>query len=109
RLRPEHRAGTRGIQTSAGLTIFAIKGTSISPQAGIFALGTASHSYVEFDMRSGVEAMELVQAIASLREPRTTMGGVNLVAGFRPELWRRVAADASPREVEGFNQEVVGS
>ena len=29
------------------------------------------------------------QAIASLREPRTTMGGVNLVVGFRPELWAR--------------------
>ena len=29
-------------------------------------------------------------AVASLREPRTTMGGVNLVAGFRPELWRDV-------------------
>ena len=36
------------------------------------------------------------------------MGGVNLVAGFRPELWRRVAADASPAGVEGFNQDVVG-
>jgi putative iron-dependent peroxidase len=55
-----------------------------------------------------VEATELVKAIASLREPRTTMGGVNLVAGFRPELWRKVAADASPRGVEDFNQDVVG-
>ena len=59
-------------------------------------------------MRSGVEAIELVRAIASLREPRTTMGGVNLVAGFRPELWRQVAADASPAGVEGFNQDVAG-
>ena len=29
-------------------------------------------------------------AVASLREPRTTMGGANLVAGFRRELWRDV-------------------
>src|SRR3989441_2780775 len=85
-----------------------IKGTAVSPQAGIFALGTASHSYVEFAVRSGVEATELVKAITSLREPRTTMGGVNLVAGFRPELWRKVAADASPHGVVDFNHDVVG-
>src|SRR5438477_580570 len=91
-----------------GLTISLINATAISPQAGIFALGTASHSYVEFAVRSGVEATELVKAITSLREPRTTMGGVNLVAGFRPELWRKVAADASPRGVEDFNHDVVG-
>jgi putative iron-dependent peroxidase len=35
------------------------------------------------------------------------MGGVNLVAGFRPELWRIVApGDAS--EVEGFGRDLVG-
>ena len=57
-----------------------------SPQGGIFALGTASHAYLEFDGRDGPG---LVAAVAALREPRTTMGGVNLVAGFRPELWHR--------------------
>jgi putative iron-dependent peroxidase len=35
-------------------------------------------------------------------------GGVNLVAGFRPELWREVAPDDVPPDVEGFNQDVVG-
>ena len=29
------------------------------------------------------------------------MGGVNLVAGFRPKLWREVAPDDAPAEVEG--------
>jgi len=77
-------------------------------QAGIFALGTASHSYLEFDIQKGVEQRELVAAIAGLREPRTTMGGVNLVAGFRPELWRAVAPDQAPPEVAGYNQDVVG-
>jgi hypothetical protein len=52
-----------------------------SPQSGIFALGTASHAYLEFDRRSEPTASDLVRAIVSLREPRTTMGGVNLVAG----------------------------
>jgi putative iron-dependent peroxidase len=80
-----------------------------SPQSGIFALGTASHAYLEFDVSAGRAVTELVPAIASLREPRTTMGGVNLVAGFRPELWRQVAPDDVPAELEGFNDDIVGS
>jgi porphyrinogen peroxidase len=77
-------------------------------QAGIFALGTASHTYLEFDVRVGVDAHALVEAVRGLREPRTTMGGVNLVAGFRPELWRTVVPDDSPDAVEGFNRAIVG-
>ncbi|HEY5099860.1 MAG TPA: Dyp-type peroxidase [Gaiellaceae bacterium] len=76
-----------------------------SPQSGIFALGTASHAYLEFDARDGDG---LVMAVASLREPRTTMGGVNLVAGFRPELWRAVAPDDAPDGVAGFDADLMG-
>src|SRR3954469_22667089 len=79
-----------------------------SPQSGIFALGTASHAYLEFDAADGETASAVVQAIASLREPRTTMGGVNLVAGFRPEAWREVLLDDAPAEPAGFNDDVVG-
>ena len=61
-----------------------------TPQGGIFALGTASHAYLEFDAVPGCAPGEVVAAIAALREPRTTMGGVNLVAGFRPRLWAEV-------------------
>jgi putative iron-dependent peroxidase len=78
-----------------------------SPQAGIFALGTASHAYLEFDAAAGRHA-ELVTAIASLREPRTTMGGVNLVAGFRPTLWREVAPDDAPAGVSDFVEDISG-
>jgi putative iron-dependent peroxidase len=77
-----------------------------TPQSGIFGLGTASHAYLELDARA---AHDLVAAVASLREPRTTMGGVNLVAGFRPELWREVAPDEAPAELEGFNADLVGA
>ncbi len=80
-----------------------------APQAGIFALGTASHAYLEFDIRDGVDGRVLVDAVAGLREPRTTMGGVNLVAGFRPELWRAVAPDEAPPDVTGFNAGIVGA
>src|SRR5246127_3374967 len=76
-----------------------------SPQGGIFALGPASHAYLEFDGRDGPG---LVAAVAALREPRTTMGGVNLVAGFRPELWRTVVPDGAPDDVSGFDHDLVG-
>ena len=36
------------------------------------------------------------------------MGGVNLVAGFRPELWREAAPDDALTELEGFNEDLVG-
>jgi putative iron-dependent peroxidase len=78
-----------------------------TPQSGIFALGTASHAYLEFDAFAG-QARDLVAAIASLREPRTTMGGVNLVAGFRPELWRQAAPGDAPAAMQGFNQDLIG-
>jgi putative iron-dependent peroxidase len=79
-----------------------------TPQAGIFALGTASHVYLEFDALDRGSEEKLVAAISSLREPRTTVGGVNLVAGFRPELWRKVAPDHSPADVHGFNAAIEG-
>jgi putative iron-dependent peroxidase len=77
-------------------------------QSGIFALGTSSHAYLEFDAAQPADAPALVRAIASLREPRTTMSGVNLVAGFRPELWREVAPADTPAGLEGFNSDLVG-
>ena len=46
--------------------------------------------------------------VASLREPRTTIGGVNLVAGFRPELWAGVAPDDAPPGLTGFNEPLTG-
>jgi porphyrinogen peroxidase len=80
-----------------------------TPQSGIFALGTASHAYLELDAVRAGSAPDLVRKVSSLREPRTTMGGVNLVAGFRPELWREVAPDDAPDGVTGFLEDIVGT
>jgi putative iron-dependent peroxidase len=80
-----------------------------TPQGGIFALGTASHAYLEFDARPGVDSSSLVSRVAALREPRTTIGGVNLVAGFRPELWREAVPDDAPADLRGFTQDLVGA
>ena len=78
-----------------------------NPQSGIFALGTSSHAYLEFDA-SGRNGHELVRAIGALREARTTMGGVNLVAGFRPELWQSLVPEGMPSGLEGFNAPLTG-
>ena len=79
-----------------------------SPQTGIFALGTGSHAYLELDLASGASPAVAVARVASLREPRTTIGGVNLVTGFRPELWATVAPDDAPPGVQGFNEPITG-
>src|SRR4051794_16475201 len=78
-------------------------------QSGIFALGTASHAYLEFDLHPGQVPRALVSAVADVREPRTTIGGVNVVSGFRPELWRGLAPDDIPAESVGFSQDLVGA
>src|SRR5271155_3056746 len=65
-------------------------------QLGIFAMGTPSHLYLEFDRRPGRDGRALATGVADLREPRTTIGGVNLGAGFRPELWRELQPGGGP-------------
>lgn len=79
-----------------------------TPQAGIFALGTSSHAYLELDIVAAEKEEPFAAAIASIREPRTTMGGVNFVIGFRPELWRKLAPADTPANVQGFNQPIHG-
>jgi putative iron-dependent peroxidase len=79
-----------------------------TPQAGIFALGTSSHAYLEFDLLDAKKSRELASTIAAIREPRTTTGGVNFVIGFRPELWRTIVPDDAPPAVEDFNQPIHG-
>src|ERR1700722_14140251 len=80
-----------------------------TPQAGIFALGTSSHAYLEFDLLDAKKYKEFASKISAIREPRTTTGGVNLVMGFRPELWRDILPDDAPPGVEGFNNEIRGT
>jgi putative iron-dependent peroxidase len=77
-------------------------------QSGIFALGTGAHAYLEFDKLEHSTPDVLVQAIANLREPSTTTGGVNIVVGFRPSLWRQVAPQDIPPDVRDFDQAVQG-
>ena len=72
--------------------------SAVNAQPGIFALGTPEHAYLEFDLRPGARPVDLVAAAAGLVEPLSTTGGVNLVVGFRPELWAEVADPADVPE-----------
>ncbi|MGB7266003.1 MAG: Dyp-type peroxidase [Terracidiphilus sp.] len=80
-----------------------------TPQAGIFALGTSSHAYLEFDILDAKNHQQFASTIAAIREPRTTTGGVNFVIGFRPELWRNLVPNDAPPGVEGFNKAIEGT
>ncbi|MFZ0633365.1 MAG: Dyp-type peroxidase [Acidobacteriaceae bacterium] len=80
----------------------------LTPQAGIFALGTSSHAYLEFDVLDAARQDAFASTIVAIREPRTTIGGVNFVIGFRPELWRRLVPGDLPPDLEGFNKDLQG-
>ena len=76
-------------------------------QAGIVALGTSSHVYLEFDLVDE-KCRGLAAAVAGIREPRTTTGGVNFVIGFRPELWHEMVPEQTPTGIVEFNKNIEG-
>lgn len=80
----------------------------VPPQHGIFALGTLAHAYLEFDLDEGADPGALVAAAGSLREPRTTLGGVNLVTGIRPSVWAVVKPSSASPHASDFTEPVVG-
>lgn len=79
-----------------------------TPQTGIFALGDAAHIFLELSMCTGTAPKDLARTVSKIHEPRTTVGGVNLVAGFRPELLAQIAAQATPPDAAGFNEPMRG-
>jgi putative iron-dependent peroxidase len=83
----------------------------MSAQTGIYALGTPEHCFVELDLLPGADdqaAEALVRVCAGLTGPLTTIGGVNVVVGFRPELWARLAPAEAPTSAASFNEDLVG-
>jgi porphyrinogen peroxidase len=80
-----------------------------TPQTGIFALGDSAHIYLEFTIAPGTTPETLVRNVVSIHEPRTTVGGVNAVIGFRPDIWRAIAASDTPAELRGFDAPLAGA
>ena len=79
-----------------------------TPQVGIFSLGDASHSFMEFALLGGASGKNAISAIADLHGPRKTVEGVNFVAGFRPELWRAAAPADAPSDAASFESPLIG-
>ncbi len=77
-------------------------------QTGIFALGDAAHGFFEFALKPGAEPQRLATAVADLRVPHTTVGGVNMVVGYRPDLWRSLVPGGVPDDVHAFDGPLVG-
>lgn len=78
------------------------------PQTGIFSLGDASQIHLELDLLPGVAPGALAEAIAAVRPQHWTVAGVNLVTGFRPELWRALAPGDAPDAMHGFSEPIAG-
>ncbi|MGD0637642.1 MAG: Dyp-type peroxidase [Nitrososphaerales archaeon] len=79
----------------------------VLPQFGIFAQGTHSHHFLEFDMHAGVTKDDAVASFRRLRAPEVSSGGINLVIAFRPSAWSEVAPSRAPSSLGDF-REVVG-
>jgi porphyrinogen peroxidase len=80
----------------------------VEPQIGIFALGDPSHSFLEFKLRTAITSGDAVRAVANVHGPLKTTEGVNLVIGFRPELWRSVMPGECPTDARSFEKDLVG-
>jgi putative iron-dependent peroxidase len=68
----------------------------------VFAQGTRSHHHLEFDLHDSVAPAAVLEALAGLRQPSVTAGGANIVVGFGPEVWRRLAGDRAPAALAPF-------
>lgn len=73
-------------------------------QPGIFAFGTRSHYYLEFDLVPDADPGMVLDALRALREPPVTAGGANIVIGLGPDLWRRLAPHDSPDDLRDFDE-----
>lgn len=79
-----------------------LRRTVTVPQFGIFAQGTNSHAFLEWDIRPGVDLLEAAGILGRLRGPSVTAGGVNLVLAFGADLWRAIAPADVPIGVAPF-------
>lgn len=80
-----------------------------TPQTGIFSLGDIAHLYLEFTLAHPSSGRKLLQKVAAFHEPHTTVGGMNVVIGVHPELWRKEAPEDAPDDVDPFAEPIIGS
>lgn len=74
-----------------------------TPQPGIFAQGTRSHYYLEYDLQPAATAEAVIAVLRFLREPPVTAGGANLVLGMSRRLLQLVMPEITPNELRPFD------
>lgn len=75
-----------------------------APQPGIFALGSRSHHHLELDLAPGATADDVRRCLARLSQPRVAGGATNVVLGFGPDLWRRLAPGRVPDGLASYRE-----
>ena len=74
----------------------------VTPQHGIFSIGTRSHHHLQLDVAPGVDEAALMAALREIREQATTIAGVNIVVGLGATLARSVIPAWVPADLEPF-------
>ena len=78
------------------------------PQTGIFSLGENAQAHFELDLRDPDGAAALARALLEYDRPHSTVSGVNLVIGFRPSLWAKIAPEHAI-DARDFDRPIVGA
>lgn len=79
--------------------------------------------HLQFRFKESVDVKSLMKAIGSLWENETTGigdptlnenhqlagGSANIVVGFRPEFWKNISPETIPDNLNGYNEDIVGS
>ncbi len=76
-----------------------------TPQQGMFVEGTTAHHHVELALTVGATDSEVRAALGALLESvdvAMARDRVYMVVGLGPDLWRRLAPDASPASSRAF-------
>jgi len=75
----------------------------VTPQFGIFAQGANAHHFLEFDLRPGVSATEVIGSVRRLFAPHVSSGLTNLVVAFGSRAWRSIAPSPEPHLFSDFH------
>lgn len=71
-------------------------------QPGIFAQGTRAHHHLELDVRPDAAPGAIAAALSRVHDPAVTAGGLNLVIGCGPDVWRSLAPGDAPADLRPF-------
>lgn len=72
------------------------------PQPGLFIEQTHIHLHQFLKLKPGVIGSAIKEAVSRARTESSWLGGPNIVWGFGPDIWRSMAADRTPSDLEGF-------